>query len=199
MEWTGLRAVTPCQKRCSRTSLNYDNLTILSAMTNRSMNKDITTVIGRTTNGYFMNFAYVAAATLIGVSFAFQPAINAATARALGTPIAAAALSVSITLICCVIFLFATASVPKAASVSGLPWWVLFGGLIGAFVVAGGAAIVPVTGVAVFFVCLITGQLVGSVWIDHVGAFGVTQSPVSLTKLAGVAFALVGVTLVRLG
>lgn len=146
-----------------------------------------------------MNLIFLLSAVAIGMAFATQPAINGAAVKTLGSPVAAAALSVAITLIACLVILPFSSGTIKPSALISLPWWIVLGGLIGAFVVAGGAAIAPVTGAALFFVCLICGQLVGSVLVDHFGAFGMTEKPVNLTKIAGVALALGGVVLVRMG
>lgn len=146
-----------------------------------------------------MNPLYLLAAFAIGVIFSTQPAINGEAGRILGSPVAAAAISVAITLIACLALLPFIGGFPKASAVAQLPWWIVFGGLIGAFVVAGGAAIAPVTGVALFFVCLVAGQLVGSVMVDTFGGFGMAVRDLSFLKIAGVAMALGGVIMVRMG
>ena len=87
----------------------------------------------------------------------------------------------------------------RPSELAGLPWWIVFGGFVGALVVAGGAAIAPVTGAAVFIVCLIAGQLVASALIDHVGAFGMVERPIGLVKAAGLGVVLAGALMVRLG
>lgn len=144
-----------------------------------------------------MKIAYLLATTAIGVSFALQPAINGAAAKILGSPVTAAAISVAITMLACLALLPLFGGSPKLSDVQLLPWWVVFGGLIGAAVVAGGATIVPVTGAAIFFVCLIAGQLAGSAVIDHIGAFGLPKQSMSLTRLAGLGLVLLGVLLVQ--
>ena len=146
-----------------------------------------------------MKLIYLIAAFVIGMTFALQPAINGAAARVLGSPISAAALSVAITLIACGLLMPVFGARLSLSDVANLPWWVIFGGLIGAGVVAGGAAIAPVTGAALFFVCLVAGQLVGSAIVDSTGAFGMQVQSLSITKLAGIALALGGVVLVRYG
>lgn len=146
-----------------------------------------------------MKLALLLVTFLIGMSFSLQPAINAAAARALGSPVSAAALSVGITLFACLILMPIFGATVSVSSLLNLPWWVVFGGLIGAGVVAGGAAIAPITGAALFFVCLIAGQLVGSVIVDASGAFGMAVRDLSITKIVGVAFVLGGVLLVRFG
>jgi transporter family-2 protein len=144
-----------------------------------------------------MQFLYPFAAFVIGIIFAMQPAINGEAARILGSPISASALSVAITLIACLSVLVVAGQLPKTSSIVQLPWWVVLGGLIGLFVVAGGAAIAPLTGAALFFVCLIAGQLMGSVLVDYFGFFGMQARSFNWVKIAGILMALGGVFLVR--
>ncbi|MEM6987347.1 MAG: DMT family transporter [Pseudomonadota bacterium] len=146
-----------------------------------------------------MSAMYLLAAIAIGISFSAQPAINGAAANVLGSPVSAAAISVAITLSCTLALLPWLAGRTPFTHFSQLPWWVVLGGVIGVLIVAGGAAIAPVTGVTLFFVCMIAGQLMGSLLLDHLGAFGLSAQPISLTKCAGVALALIGVLLVRSG
>lgn len=146
-----------------------------------------------------MGLIYPLAAVLIGMAFAVQPPINGAGARILGSPVAMAVISVAITLVCLVAALPFFGGSVRPAALAGLPWWIVFGGFVGALIVAGGAAIAPVTGAAVFIVCLIAGQLVCSAAIDHMGAFGMVERPVSLMKLGGLGVVLVGVLMVRAG
>ena len=78
-----------------------------------------------------------------------------------------------------------------------MPWWVVVGGVIGAVFVAVSMVLAPAMGVALFFVCVVAGQLVASAALDHVGAFGMPVQPVSAAKLAGLALVLVGAALVQ--
>lgn len=146
-----------------------------------------------------MNLGYLLGACAIGMAFAAQPAINAVSARGMGSAIPAAALSVAITMVACLALMLVARVTPSIQALTQLPWWIVFGGLIGVCVVAGSATIVPVTGVTLFFVCLIAGQLFGSIVLDHFGAFGLQVDPVSWKKIAGVVLALLGVVLVRFG
>ena len=146
-----------------------------------------------------MNLLHLLAAVAIGICFAAQPAINGTAARILGSPLTATALSIAITLASCLVAIPLFAGLPQPQAFAHLPWWVVFGGLIGVFVVAGSAALVPITGAAVFFVCMIAGQLIGAALVDHFGAFGIDARPVSAVKLMGIGLALAGVVLVRVG
>jgi transporter family-2 protein len=128
-----------------------------------------------------------------------QPGINAVAARSFGSPIAATVLSVGITLVVSAVIMVLLRETPAQSMFATLPWWIGFGGVIGVLVVAGGATIVPITGAAAFFVCLIAGQLVGSVVLDHLGAFGLEIRSISPLRLLGILCAFAGVVLVRLG
>ena len=141
----------------------------------------------------------MAAAALIGLALSQQPAINGATSGFLGSAFAAAAFSLTISaLLVAGVFWFSGAPT-QAGQFLTLPWWSVLGGVIGAVFVAGGAILVPVTGAAVFFVCLIAGQLLGAVIADAIGAFGLEERALSAQKLAGIALAFAGVVLVRWG
>lgn len=142
---------------------------------------------------------YLLAAVAIGVAFAAQPAINGVAASILGSALPAAVLSIAITLIVSTLIMFGGRTVPTWETWAQLPWWIGIGGLIGVLVVAGGATIVPITGAAVFFVCLIAGQLAGSVFLDQIGAFGLPQQDISPMRLLGVMLTFGGALLARYG
>jgi bacterial/archaeal transporter family-2 protein len=146
-----------------------------------------------------MNLIYLFAAAAIGMAFSIQPSVSAAGSRVLGSPVAAAVVSVAITLLCLVVALPFFGGSVRPSSLLELPWWIVLGGAVGALIVAGGATIAPVTGAALFFICLIAGQLIASVVLDHVGAFGMTPHPVSALRLGGIAVVIAGVLMVRAG
>jgi transporter family-2 protein len=146
-----------------------------------------------------MPIVYLLSAIVIGAAFAAQPAINGAAARILGSAFPATALSVAITLLASIIVMILGRTTPSLETMAQLPWWVVMGGLIGLFVVGGGTMIVPVTGAAVFFVCLIAGQLFGSVLLDHIGAFGLPVREIGTLRLLGILLTFGGVILVRYG
>ena len=55
----------------------------------------------------------------------------------------------------------------------------------------------PRLGVATVLALIVAGQMLGSLAFDHFGLLGLPQHPASLARLAGVAFLLFGVVLVR--
>jgi transporter family-2 protein len=139
------------------------------------------------------------AAGLIGVALSMQPAINSASAGILQSAFAAATVSLVLSAITVFVLFWISGAPTRADQLLDLPWWVAFGGLIGAVFVTGGATLVPIMGAAVFIVCLIAGQLFGSVIADSIGAFGLEPRALSVRKLVGVTLAFAGVLLVRWG
>ncbi|MEW9921294.1 DMT family transporter [Marimonas sp. MJW-29] len=135
----------------------------------------------------------------IGFTLSQQPVINAATAQTLNSPFAAAAFSLTISAVVVFAIFLATGAPTRPAQVLDLPWWSILAGVIGAAFVAGGAMLLPLTGAALFFVCLVAGQLLGAVFADLVGTFGLEPRGLSFQKIAGVLLAFVGAALVRWG
>lgn len=146
-----------------------------------------------------MPFAYLLAAIVIGAAFAAQPAINGAAAKILGSAFPVVILSAAITMAASAVIMILGRTTPSFEMIAQLPWWFVLGGLIGVAVVGGGATIVPVTGAAMFFVCIIAGELVGSLILDRFGAFGLPVQEISLTRIAGILLTFGGVLLVRYG
>ena len=83
------------------------------------------------------------------------------------------------------------------AQIRALPWWVVIGGMVGVVFVVGGVMVAPVLGVALFFVCVVAGQLLGSTLADQFGAFGMQVKPVNMMKLLGLALVIAGAALVE--
>lgn len=138
-------------------------------------------------------------AVLIGCALSVQPVINSVTAGIFDSVFAAATFSLLLSAVTVFGLWWFSGAPTRPAQLFDLPWWAVLGGLIGAVFVSGGAMLVPVMGAAAFFVCLIAGQLVGSVLADMFGAFGLEPRALSVRKLAGVALAFAGVVLVRWG
>lgn len=57
--------------------------------------------------------------------------------------------------------------------------------------------LVPKIGAATFIALLVAGQMLASVAFDHFGLLGLTQRPVDLPRLIGVALLIGGVLLIR--
>jgi transporter family-2 protein len=77
-----------------------------------------------------------------------------------------------------------------------VPWYYLIGGVLGACYVTVALISVSTIGAGGVAAATITGQLTTAVVIDRLGLFGLAQTPLSATRLAGVALLLAGTFLV---
>lgn len=144
------------------------------------------------------NPLYIAAALAIGAGVSLQPPINAVMARTVGSAWLAASISIAISLVLVVaVWLTWGRGGGELAQIRALPWWVVIGGVVGVVFVVGGVIVAPALGMALFFVCVVAGQLLGSTLADQIGAFGMPVKPVDLVKLLGLAMVLVGAALVQ--
>ena len=55
---------------------------------------------------------------------------------------------------------------------------------------------IPVLGVTLFLVIVVTGNLAGAALYDHVGAMGLAERPFSLAKALGLSLVVLGVGIV---
>lgn len=133
-----------------------------------------------------------------GAVLPFQAASNSAVGRALGHPLwgALTSLSVSVLAILPMLALLKAPSPAVAAALRG-PWWLWIGGLFGAIYVAAAASVTSKLSAGGFLVCVVAGQMVASVFVDHFGLMGLASRPVSVTRLVGVALILGGAFLVQ--
>ena len=147
-----------------------------------------------------VNFGYILVAVSIGVLVSLQPSINAVMARGLSSSLLASTISISISF-CLIILAWRLLGKGdgEISHIRHLPWWIVFGGVAGMVFVVGGVMVAPVLGLALFFVCIIAGQVLGSTIIDQFGAFGLPVKPAGSMKLLGLGFVLTGVVLVQYG
>ena len=71
------------------------------------------------------------------------------------------------------------------------------GGVAGVAYITAALVLTPKLGAASFIVCVIAGQMLVSLLIDHFGLMGLAAKPVGLGRLAGVGLILVGMLVVQ--
>lgn len=142
--------------------------------------------------------APVAMALLAGAVLPFQATANATIGRMAGHPLWAAFVSLGVSMMVIIPTLaLVRAPMPQtAAAVSG-PWWLWIGGVLGAIYVAAAASLTPKLGAGGFLVCVVAGQMVAAVLVDHFGLMGLASKPMDLPRIAGVVLILGGVFLVQ--
>jgi bacterial/archaeal transporter family-2 protein len=136
---------------------------------------------------------------LAGVALATQAPLNAALARTLETPVAAAAVSFGVGFAVLTLVTLAVDGPGPFQRLAQAPWWQWAGGFLGAFYVWAVIFGVPQAGVLTTFAALILGQMTAAIVLDATGAFGVPVHEVSLTRIAAAALVAGGVVLSRVG
>ncbi len=137
------------------------------------------------------------AVVLAGGATALQAPTNARLMGAVGSPVNAAFVSFAIGTAALGIVAVILQARPDVAATRALPWYIWIGGLYGAIFVVAAAWGVPRLGVALTITLMVAGQLLVGLILDHFGAFGAPQHPISLGRAAGVALVLAGVLMVR--
>ena len=85
---------------------------------------------------------------------------------------------------------------PSFGDVANAPWWVWTGGLLGAFYVFASVILTPRLGAATTVALILTGQVLASIAIDHVGLFRDAQEATPL-RLLGAILIVAGVFFVQ--
>jgi transporter family-2 protein len=146
-----------------------------------------------------ITFGFYFLAVGAGVSFVFQQAVNANLRTEIGSPWWAGFISYlggTLAMLAMVLVLREPwLSGPMAARSSWISWT---GGIFGAIYIAVSILMLPRLGAATVVALIVVGQMVGSLAFDHFGFLGVPEQPVSLVRIAGAAFLIIGVVLVRL-
>ena len=133
-----------------------------------------------------------------GGLIAMQAGVNAQLARALGSPVLAAAVSFVVgTLALGVWALGMYKQWPDRATAAGAPWWAWIGGLLGAVFVVVVAAFARRLGAGTLISTAIAGQMVFALALDHYGLAGFTERPATVWRVIGASLLIAGTILVR--
>ncbi len=138
---------------------------------------------------------YYLMALCMGLAIAMQAPINAALGRSLQTsPLVAALVSFAIGTLCLLIIAFGSGAL-NLNLLQAMPaqsWWKFLGGVLGAFFVFGTTLLAPQIGLINMFLLVLFGQLITSVVLDSIGAFGLDAKPIVWNKIAGLGVILCG-------
>ena len=111
-----------------------------------------------------VHVGYIVVAVSIGILVSLQPSINAVMARELSSSLLASTISITVSF-CLIVLAWRLLGKGggEISHIRHLPWWIVFGGVAGMVFVVGGVMVAPVLGFALFFVCIIGGQVLGAV------------------------------------
>jgi len=132
---------------------------------------------------------------VVGGFIALQAPINAGLGKATGS-FAAALVSFMIGTAVLAAIVVLSGKAAGVGEATGVEWYYLLGGVLGAAYVFTALVTVDVIGAGGVAAATITGQLTASVLVDRLGAFGLEQTALTPERLLGVALLLVGTYLV---
>lgn len=132
-----------------------------------------------------------------GGMVAIQAPTNAMLAKAGGSAVLAALISFTIGTAALLAVWLMSGNRPGTSAFAGLPWYAWIGGLYGAVFVAVAAYAAPKIGVASLITIGIAGQIAMALWLDHIGAMGLTREPINMGRVLGAVLVVAGVVLVR--
>jgi len=151
----------------------------------------MTSPLATSMNGLWMPMGV---ALLAGAMIPFQAGSNATLGRALGHPLWATVVSLTISLLAVAPVLLALrAPAPSIAAALLGPWWQWIGGLLGVIYITAALWLAPRVGAANFIVGVIAGQLLASLLIDHFGLVGLPARPATLVRVVGLTLILIGI------
>lgn len=142
---------------------------------------------------------YYLLALLAGLAVAVQTGVNAQLKLVVNNPTLTALLSFSVGTIILLIYVLLSSyhSLPSVNMLAGIPWWKWLGGVMGAFYITTVVIIAPKIGAANTLGFIVAGQLISAVIFDHFGLIGFVIRPITLLRILGVIFLILGVYLIR--
>ncbi len=142
----------------------------------------------------------LAGAVVVGVLTATQSRINSQLAQELGDGYLASVVSFGSGLVLLLVALAVwrpgrqgMARLATSVRSGRTPWWYLCGGIAGALFVLSQGLTGAALGVALFTIAIVCGQTVSGLVVDRLGFGTMLPSPITISRLAGSALALVAV------
>jgi transporter family-2 protein len=132
-----------------------------------------------------------------GLGLTVQVGMNAQLRKVLQSANTAALISFLVGTTALVALLLATRTpLPERETLSAVPVWAWFGGILGAFYVASSTVVAAELGTASLLALALAGQLATALVVDHYGWLGLPEHPITWVRVAGVGFLGVGVWLI---
>ena len=145
------------------------------------------------------NWIFLLLALLAGTLMPTQAAVNNRLSTFVEHPVLAVLISFMIGTLALIAYTVVS-GIPLStsiASVKNAPLIAWTGGLIGALYLTCVVFLIPRLGVALTFSLIIAGQMLITIFIDHLGFLGVPVHPINWQRLVGTVLIILGVILVR--
>jgi bacterial/archaeal transporter family-2 protein len=133
-----------------------------------------------------------------GSLIALQGSVNSALGKHFGQPLQAAFFSFGsgFLILCLACYVFKS-GLPSLAKINAAPKIILIGGALGTVFVSSVIFSVPKIGVANVVLAALCGQVIFSLILDHLGAFGMTKINLNLKRITGASFVVIGLVLIN--
>lgn len=139
-----------------------------------------------------------ALALLAGMSVVVQQILNANLRVQINSAVWSGFASYVLGVFCMAVLAIALREpLPSAGVMARVPWWAWSGGLFGAIFIGISILVAQRLGAAALIALLVAGQMTAAIALDHFGWLGLTQRPIDLPRLIGVALLVAGVVLIR--
>lgn len=143
-----------------------------------------------------MIFGFVLVAILIGTMMPLQAGLNAQLTRTLQHPFLGAFISLTTGAILVGVLVLFNGGFSELKRLPQVSPHLFLGGVLGAIFVGSSLFLIPRMGATAMIGAFITGQLLGSVLVDHFGALGLPVQPIGLSRVLGVFLLFAGLWLV---
>lgn len=143
-----------------------------------------------------MIFGFVILAIIIGCMMPLQAGLNAELTRILRHPFLGAFISLTTGAILVSLLVITNSGFHQLKRLPEVPPHLYLGGVLGAIFVGSSLFLIPKMGATAMIGAFMTGQLLGSVLMDHFGVLGLTPQPINMTRIFGVILLFAGLLLV---
>jgi transporter family-2 protein len=145
-----------------------------------------------------MNAAWIVPFIILGGALqTCGAAMNGQLNKSLVNPFLASAVSfLVITFFFLALFFAMPHPLPTTQDLRAMPWWAVFGGLVGAVQVFAGLTLIQRVGSGTFIAITVSSALIASLVIDHFGWFRMDVHAMNPTRLTGALLLVGGVVLI---
>lgn len=149
-----------------------------------------------------MTFIYYLLSLVSGFALTLQVGINGELRSKIGNPILSSLISFAVgALGLAMVFFFTvlngSSSLPTANNIKNISWWMLTGGLLGAFYIFTTIFASPKIGFANMFSLVICGQIILAVTFDHFGLLGNQIHSLTPIRVIGIILLILGVYIIQ--
>ncbi|AIQ19812.1 membrane protein [Paenibacillus sp. FSL H7-0357] len=149
-----------------------------------------------------MSLLYYLLSFLSGISLTLQVGINGQLRSKVGSPILSSFISFAVgalglALVFCYTLANGTYTMSGENTIKGVRWWMLAGGLFGAFYIFTTIFASPKIGFANMFSLVICGQIILAILFDHFGLLGNDVHLINPYRIVGVVLLVSGVYIIQ--